>query len=116
MIKRSRLQAFLERLSRLGFGCEATHRLLFEYVENELPPATHQKLDRHLAHCRACRKYVESYRQTVAATRNYGLPERPLPRELETRLRQFIEQNPELLRASCNSISLSFNNRNAPTI
>lgn len=71
-------------------SCLRVHRLLFDYVQGNLDPARHQKLTDHLRDCAICLKYVETYRKTIALTRECVQPAAPMPAELETRLRDFI--------------------------
>ena len=87
----------LDRAIHLGgFGCSDTEHLLFEYIQDELTAETRQKLDKHLADCPGCLRYVQSYRKTIQATHEHGLPEVGMPLELQNRLKEFIRQNPEL--------------------
>ena len=92
-----RLKCLLDRALHLGgFGCTDTEQLLFEYVEGELPDDTRRKLDKHLADCPACVRYVASYKKTIELTHKHGSTEIKMPRELQSRLREFIQQHPEL--------------------
>jgi anti-sigma factor RsiW len=53
--------------------CEALiNRFLEAYVAGTLPAARRAEFRLHLALCRACRKYVASYRRTVALVRASG--------------------------------------------
>lgn len=79
-----------------GYCCADTEELLFEYVEGELTEPTRHKLDKHLADCPACVAYLESYRTTIQLTHDHARPTTQMPPELRDRLRQFIEQNPDL--------------------
>jgi anti-sigma factor RsiW len=79
-----------------GYGCTDTETLLFEYVQGELPEPTRRKLDRHLADCPGCVRYVSSYRKTIQATHDHGCPKAEIPREMQRRLHDFIRQNPNL--------------------
>jgi anti-sigma factor RsiW len=82
----------LTRYFRIG-GCLRTHRLLFEYAQGELAPDTRRKLDAHLRDCPGCRKFVESYRRTIAATRRFYPHSVEMPPELRGKLQQFIATN-----------------------
>ena len=79
-----------------GYCCSDTEQLLFEYVEKELPDEVRAKLDRHIADCRSCVEYVNSYRRTIEATHDHALPTIEMPLELQQRLKDFLAQNPEL--------------------
>jgi anti-sigma factor RsiW len=79
-----------------GYSCFDTDHLLFEYVEEELPADVRAKLDKHIADCRSCVEYVNSYRRTIQATHDHALPEMQMPLELQKRLKDFLAQNPEL--------------------
>jgi len=93
----TRLNWLLDRALHLGgFGCTDTEHLLFEYVAGDLNEETRRKLDKHLADCPSCIQYVGSYRKTIELTHNHGLPEIEMPLELQSRLRDFIQKNPEL--------------------
>ena len=75
----------------LGIGdCMRTHRLLFEYAQGELDETTRRKLDAHLADCPGCLKFVESYRQTIATTRQCCRHPVEIPPELQRKLEDFI--------------------------
>ncbi len=92
-----KLKWFVGRALHLGgYCCRDTERLLFEYVEQELPAEVRAKLEQHIADCRSCVEYVESYRRTIEATHCYGCPDVEMPAELRRRLREFIAQNPQL--------------------
>jgi len=41
-------------------------------------------------------EYLETYRRTIRATHDHGLPEMEMPPELHHRLKEFIAQNPNL--------------------
>lgn len=92
-----KIRAILERLLHLGgYGCSDTERLLFDYIQGELSQDVCVKLDKHLAGCKSCRRYVSSYRKSIDATRRHAWPEIEMPLELEKRLKEFIAQNPNL--------------------
>lgn len=77
-------------------GCWRTKKLLYEYVESELDQETQHKLEEHLSDCSSCLQYVKSYRQIIELTHEHCLPETPMPPALKQKLREFIEQNPDL--------------------
>ena len=76
--------------------CRRTKKLLYEFVEDELPPDTHRKLEHHLGDCPACLDYVKSYRATIELMHRHCLPSRPMPESLKQKLHEFIQQNPNL--------------------
>jgi anti-sigma factor RsiW len=49
--------------------CEELHAFLDDYLAGELPAERHDEFGRHLARCRSCAAYLESYRATVALAR-----------------------------------------------
>ena len=92
-----KLRWLAERALHLGgYGCSDTERLLFDYVQGDLSPEISAKLDKHLRRCAPCMQYLETYRRTIKATRDHGLPEIEMPLELHHRLKEFIAQNPNL--------------------
>lgn len=76
--------------------CRKTKKLLYEFVEGELPQETQHKLEEHLGDCPACLEYVKSYRAIIELTHRHCLPDRPMPDSLKQKLHEFIEQNPDL--------------------
>ena len=91
------LRLLVERALHLGgYGCADIERLLFDYVQGELSPEISAKLDKHLRACAPCMEYLETYRRTIRATHDHGLPEMEMPPELHHRLKEFIAQNPNL--------------------
>jgi anti-sigma factor RsiW len=76
--------------------CQRTKKLLYEFVEGELTPDTHRKLEKHLGDCPACLDYVKSYRATIELTHRHCLPDKPMPPSLKQKLHEFIQQNPDL--------------------
>jgi anti-sigma factor RsiW len=70
---------FLERLSR--------------YLDDDLPPASRQTIERHLRDCPCCEEVLESLRQTVAICHEEGRPE--LPPDVRQRARARVS---DLLR------------------
>lgn len=49
--------------------CRELIDFLWRYFEDDLTPAERKVFDRHLAMCRKCRAYLDSYRKTVALGR-----------------------------------------------
>ena len=92
-----KVKRFVGRALHLGgYCCGDTEQLLFEYVEKELPADVRTKLEKHIADCRSCVEYVDSYRRTIEATHCHGCPETEMPPELQRRLKDFLAQNPDL--------------------
>ena len=49
--------------------CEEVHAFLDDYVGGELAAPRRDEFERHLARCRSCAAYLETYRATVALAR-----------------------------------------------
>ena len=97
MVILGKLKWLLDRALHFGgYGCSDTEQLLFDYIQGELPTEIRAKLDKHFDGCTSCQTYVNSYRKTIAATREYALPGIEMPLELQRRLKEFIAQNPNL--------------------
>lgn len=64
--------------------------LLGEYLDGTLDPATAAALRAHLADCRECTAFVNTYRRTVQTTRE--LRDEALPEALRQRLVAFLRQ------------------------
>jgi anti-sigma factor RsiW len=80
-----------------GYGCGHTARLLYAFVEGELDAPRRKKLEAHLADCPECLEFVETYRKTIAVTREHDRPPAvEIPPRLLQKLEQFIEQHPDL--------------------
>lgn len=45
--------------------CRELVDFLWRYVEDDLAPEERKAFDRHLAMCRSCRAYLDSYRRTL---------------------------------------------------
>jgi anti-sigma factor RsiW len=65
--------------------------LLADYVEQQLPPAVHAALERHLSACPRCVAQVKSYESTVSMLRTIRDDE--LPPELRCTLKAFLDRN-----------------------
>ena len=70
--------------------CRDIVELLAEYLEGALEPATTEALEGHLADCRECTAFLNTYRGTVQAARQ--LREEQLPPALRERLLTFLRQ------------------------
>jgi anti-sigma factor RsiW len=79
------------------FTCRDIEKLLLDYVEGDLDPDRRDKLAQHLADCPDCLSFVDTYRQTIAATHDHARPtESEMPPDLVAKLRSFIADNPDL--------------------
>lgn len=76
--------------ARLMLRCRDVVELLTEYLEGGLDPATAATLEAHLADCRPCTAFLNTYRGAVQTTRR--LREEDLPPELRRRLLTFLRQ------------------------
>lgn len=70
--------------------CREFSELLFDFLEDLLPPEQRNPLERHLRDCPPCVAYFDSYRATILLSRQ--LPDAPLPPQLEQRLRAILRQ------------------------
>jgi anti-sigma factor RsiW len=77
-----------DRLAAGEVTCEALFAFLLEYLAGELPAARARAFEEHLALCRSCVAYLETYRTTIAlaraAERAPELDPAALPAELVT--------------------------------
>jgi anti-sigma factor RsiW len=96
-MKTTLLKMMLQMLLHPGaYTCRDTARLLFDFVEGELPADKTVKLEKHLRDCPECLEFVRTYRATIALTHRHGLPKTEMPPQLQWKLREFIAQNPDL--------------------
>ena len=70
--------------------CQDLVRLLADYVEQQLPPAVHASLERHLSACPRCVAQVKSYESTVSLLRT--IKDDELPQELRCTLKSFLDR------------------------
>lgn len=69
--------------------CRELIDFLMSYVDGELPPEQRAEFDRHLDACAACRRYLDSYRQTIRLAK--GLKQdAPAPPDVPEELVQAI--------------------------
>ncbi|MBI3030161.1 MAG: zf-HC2 domain-containing protein [Candidatus Rokubacteria bacterium] len=71
--------------------CRDIVELLGDYLDGDLDPATAEALKAHLADCRECTAFVNTYRGTVRVTRQ--LKEEDLPLPLRDRLLTFLRRH-----------------------
>jgi anti-sigma factor RsiW len=64
--------------------CEQATALLLDYVSDTLDPPTALILERHLARCADCVAFLQTYRETIRATRTLRYDD--MPEELQNRL------------------------------
>jgi anti-sigma factor RsiW len=57
--------------------CQEVIDFLHDYVAGQQPSVVRAEFERHLKACRACREYLQTYRQTIAATRGALAVEAP---------------------------------------
>ena len=72
--------------------CRNVHKLLFDYVQGNLPPEKHQKLAEHLRDCPMCLEYVDTYKLTIEACHKCCRPKAEIPPELAEKLQDFIRR------------------------
>ena len=46
--------------------CKEVAEFLMDYLDQSLPPSVRNTFEEHLKICSACRRYLDSYRKTVA--------------------------------------------------
>ncbi len=66
-------------------------RLLVDFLEHQLPPDVHAKLERHLAQCPRCLAQLKTYECTVSLLRS--VKEDDLPEELRWTLKSFLDRD-----------------------
>jgi anti-sigma factor RsiW len=65
--------------------------LLADFVERQLPPETHSRLEQHLAQCPRCVAQLKTYESTVSLLRT--IRDEDLPAELRCTLKSFLDRN-----------------------
>lgn len=71
--------------------CQELVGLLADFVEQQLPPAVHASLERHLAACPRCVAQLKTYETTVSLLRT--IKDEELPPELRCTLKSFLDRN-----------------------
>ena len=67
-----------------GITCAQVTALLLDYVSGTLNPATTLLLERHLTRCDDCVAFLQTYKETIRATRTLRYDD--MPEELQHRL------------------------------
>lgn len=70
--------------------CRDMASLLLDYVEGALDAAVREQLDAHLADCPGCLAFLNTYRHTIALSRDLRCKD--MPPELQRKLRSFIRE------------------------
>lgn len=70
--------------------CRDMASLLLDYVEGALDAAVREQLDVHLADCPGCLAFLNTYRHTIALSRDLRCED--IPPELRRKLRSFIRE------------------------
>ena len=71
--------------------CNDLVGLLADFVENQLPPEIHARLEQHLAACPRCVMQLKTYQSTVSLLRTIRDDE--LPADLRCTLKAFLDRN-----------------------
>jgi len=71
--------------------CNDLVALLVDYVEHQLPPEVHVRLEQHLARCPSCLTQLKTYQSTVSLLRT--IKDDDLPPELRCTLKAFLSRN-----------------------
>ena len=71
--------------------CNDLVGLLADYVEHQLPPEVHARLEQHLARCPRCVTQLKTYESTVSLLRT--IKDDDLPPELRCTLKSFLSRN-----------------------
>jgi anti-sigma factor RsiW len=71
--------------------CNDLVGLLADFVEDQLPPDVHARLERHLAACPRCVMQLKTYQSTVSLLRT--IRDEDLPADLRYTLKAFLDRN-----------------------
>jgi len=47
------------------FSCQEMTEVVTNYLDDALPPAEHQRYERHVSYCAGCRAYLDQMRETI---------------------------------------------------
>jgi anti-sigma factor RsiW len=70
--------------------CNDLVGLLVDFVEHQLPPDVHARLEQHLARCPRCLTQLKTYESTVCLLRS--IRDDDLPAELRCTLKAFVDK------------------------
>jgi anti-sigma factor RsiW len=70
-----------------GLECQEIFALLSAYIDAELPEATCEEIQAHIAACEPCVEFVKSLRRTVELCHGHSAGEKPAPLAGEARER-----------------------------
>jgi hypothetical protein len=70
--------------------CRELAELLIDFLNGDLTQEHFDEVQHHLRCCPPCVTFIETYRITIKICRQ--LPSKPLPTELEKRLRQALQE------------------------
>ena len=70
-------------------ACDDVMQRVTEYLDEALPPGAEEALERHLAECANCNRYLQEIRQTIQ--RLSALPREPMPASMKDRLLQALQ-------------------------
>lgn len=81
-------------LEKPEIACSDVRKLAGSYVDGELTPTLHGRLNEHIASCSACREFEESYRMVISVAADIGRDERerPLDSGVRKRLRAALNE------------------------
>ena len=80
--------------------CTEVFAKLSEYLDRELPDASCDEMEKHIAACAPCVQFVESLKKSIHLTRSYTPDDSPsaMPEELKQKLRRTFEAAAARLR------------------
>lgn len=70
--------------------CRDVGQLLQDYVEGTLETPVRKRLEEHLADCPGCLAFIETYKHTIAISKDLRCKD--IPPELRRKLRGFIKE------------------------
>lgn len=73
---------------------DVINEFLMEFVDGQLPEAQRVRFEAHLALCRSCREYLDSYRTTIELARAAGDSGAPLPEPPKDLIKAILESAP----------------------
>ena len=69
--------------------CEQITEFIIDYISQELPEATHASFEAHLRNCPDCVAFLNTYRQSIRATRSLSVE--AIPPEMLNRVATFLK-------------------------